>query len=74
MNMNKAAGAIALMIALGVGVDYSLFIVSRFRARLADGRDSRHAAIESLTTAGRAPRGPGSPTGPSPRCGPRRPS
>jgi RND superfamily putative drug exporter len=54
LNLNTATLAIALMIALGVGVDYSLFIVSRFRTRLAEGKDSKQAAAESVDTAGRA--------------------
>jgi putative drug exporter of the RND superfamily len=54
MNMNTATLAIALMIALGVGIDYSLFIVSRFRSLLADGREPRQAAAGSVSTSGRA--------------------
>jgi RND superfamily putative drug exporter len=54
MDANSATGAIALMIALGVGVDYSLFIVSRFRGLLAEGRDPKQAAAGSVNTSGRA--------------------
>jgi putative drug exporter of the RND superfamily len=54
MNMNTATLAIALMIALGVGIDYSLFIVSRFRSLLADGREPGQAAAGSVNTSGRA--------------------
>jgi len=54
MDLNSATEAIALMIALGVGVDYSLFIVSRFRALLAEGRDPDQAAVASVNTSGRA--------------------
>lgn len=54
MEMNSATGAIGLMIALGVGVDYSLFVVSRFRGLLAEGRDPRQAAAGSVNTSGRA--------------------
>ncbi|NUT21809.1 MAG: MMPL family transporter [Hamadaea sp.] len=54
LDVNSATEAIALMIALGVGVDYSLFIVSRFRALLAEGRDPKQAAIGSVNTSGRA--------------------
>ncbi len=42
------------MIGLGVGIDYALFIVTRFRQGLAEGRDPRHAATVSLATSGRA--------------------
>jgi RND superfamily putative drug exporter len=54
MDVNSATAAIALMIALGVGVDYSLFIVSRFRGLLAEGHDPRQAAVGSVNTSGRA--------------------
>jgi putative drug exporter of the RND superfamily len=54
MDVNSAIEAIALMIALGVGVDYSLFIVSRFRGLLAEGRDPKQAAAGSVNTSGRA--------------------
>jgi putative drug exporter of the RND superfamily len=54
LDVSSATEAIALMIALGVGVDYSLFIVSRFRALLAEGRDPVQAAVGSVNTSGRA--------------------
>lgn len=42
------------MIALGVGIDYSLFIVSRFRSLLAEGRTPASAAVGAVDTSGRA--------------------
>lgn len=54
MDVNTATEAIALMIALGVGVDYSLFIVSRFRSLLAEGRNQKEAAAGAVNTSGRA--------------------
>jgi RND superfamily putative drug exporter len=45
---------IALMIGLGVGIDYALFIVVRYRTGLHDGLDPETANILALTTAGRA--------------------
>ena len=54
LNENTATLAIALMIALGVGIDYSLFIVSRFRGLLAEGRKPDEAAAGSVNTSGRA--------------------
>lgn len=54
MAMNSATGAIALMIALGVGVDYSLFVVSRFRSLLAAGCAPKQAAAGAVNTSGRA--------------------
>src|SRR5215208_5880970 len=42
------------MIGLGVGIDYSLFIVTRFRQLLHEGLSPRDAAAEAGATAGRA--------------------
>ena len=42
------------MIGLGVGVDYALFILTRFRNGLDEGLDKREAAIAAVDTAGRA--------------------
>jgi RND superfamily putative drug exporter len=45
---------IAEMIGLGVGIDYALFIVTRYRSALHDGLAPEDAVALSLTTAGRA--------------------
>ena len=45
---------LATMIGLGVGIDYSLFIVTRFRQALHDGRPPIDAATTAAATAGRA--------------------
>ncbi|TML42594.1 MAG: MMPL family transporter [Actinobacteria bacterium] len=45
---------VALMIGLGVGIDYALFIVVRYRTGLHDGLDPEDANVLALTTAGRA--------------------
>ena len=42
------------MIGLGVGIDYALFILSRFRNALDEGLEPRPAAIAAVDTAGRA--------------------
>jgi RND superfamily putative drug exporter len=42
------------MIGLGVGIDYALFIVTRYRQGLGEGRDPRQATVVALSTAGRA--------------------
>jgi RND superfamily putative drug exporter len=44
---------VASMIGLGVGVDYALFIVTRFREALHSGRAPEDAAVLSMRTAGR---------------------
>jgi RND superfamily putative drug exporter len=46
--------SLAAMIGLGVGIDYALFIVTRFRAALHDGAESEDACATALTTSGRA--------------------
>lgn len=44
----------ATMIGLGVGIDYSLFILSRFRSEVAAGRSREEAVVETVTHAGKA--------------------
>jgi RND superfamily putative drug exporter len=44
---------VASMIGLGVGVDYALFILTRFRETLHQGRDPEDAAATAMSTAGR---------------------
>jgi len=41
------------MIGLAVGIDYSLFIVSRYREELRSGHDPRQAVTRTVQTAGR---------------------
>lgn len=45
---------IVSMVGLGVGIDYSLFIVTRFREEINHGRGPRDAAVRAIMTAGRA--------------------
>jgi RND superfamily putative drug exporter len=45
---------LAVMIGLGVGIDYALFIVTRFRENARAGMDVREATIAAMDTAGRA--------------------
>jgi RND superfamily putative drug exporter len=42
------------MIGLGVGIDYALFVVTRYRQGLFEGRDPRSAVGTALATSGRA--------------------
>jgi RND superfamily putative drug exporter len=45
---------LAMMIGIGVGIDYALFIVTRYRSALAEGREPRDAVELAGTTACRA--------------------
>src|SRR6266480_3063974 len=47
-------GNITTLFGLGLGVDYSLFMVSRFREELAHGRNVEEAVAITVATAGRA--------------------
>ena len=42
------------MIGLGVGIDYALFIVTRYRAALHDGLSVEESVVEAVDTSGRA--------------------
>ena len=53
-SMSNVAPELALMIGLGVGVDYSLFIVTRFREAYARLGDVEAAVTEAMDTSGRA--------------------
>ncbi|MQM24157.1 MMPL family transporter [Glycomyces albidus] len=50
MNVSESTGTLASMIGLAVGIDYALFILSRFRSELAkDGRvEDRQARAEAM--------------------------
>ena len=48
------ATQLASMIGLGVGIDYALFIVTRYRQGLAEGFEPEHAVVRAIDTAGRA--------------------
>ena len=48
------ANILGVMIGLGVGIDYALFIVTRYRENLHNGLDVRKATVLAIDTAGRA--------------------
>jgi putative drug exporter of the RND superfamily len=48
------APAVAGLLGIGVGIDYALLILSRFRTALAAGADRRAATVEAIETAGRS--------------------
>ena len=45
---------LAAMLGIGVGIDYALFIVTRYRQGLHDGLDPENATVLAIDTAGRA--------------------
>jgi putative drug exporter of the RND superfamily len=53
-DINTITPILVSMIGLGVGIDYSLFIVTRFRQLLHEGIPPREAAAEAGSSAGRA--------------------
>ncbi|WP_405928719.1 MMPL family transporter [Streptomyces griseus] len=54
MDLGSTTSILAMMIGLAVGIDYALFIVSRYRAELAEGREREEAAGRAVGTAGSA--------------------
>ena len=54
IDMNQYSVNIITLIGIGVSIDYSLFIVNRFREELANGRDIRTATAITTATAGKA--------------------
>ncbi|MDH6627891.1 RND superfamily putative drug exporter [Streptomyces sp. LBL] len=54
LDLGDTTSTLALMIGLAVGIDYALFIVSRYRSELAEGRDREEAVGRATGTAGSA--------------------
>ncbi|GAA2797018.1 MMPL family transporter [Streptomyces showdoensis] len=54
LDLGSTTSTLAMMIGLAVGIDYALFIVSRYRAELAEGREKEEAAGRAVGTAGSA--------------------
>jgi putative drug exporter of the RND superfamily len=48
------APAVAGLLGIGVGIDYALLVLTRFRATLNGGADVESAVVEALATAGRS--------------------
>jgi RND superfamily putative drug exporter len=48
------APAVAGLIGIGVGIDYALLVLTRFRFALSQGNDPRQAVVEAVSTAGRS--------------------
>jgi RND superfamily putative drug exporter len=54
ITMASFSSELSLLIGLGVGVDYALFIVTRYRQEIMRGATPEDAAVASLDTSGRA--------------------
>ncbi|MFL5962440.1 MAG: MMPL family transporter [Gaiellaceae bacterium] len=54
MNVASFSSELSLLIGLGVGVDYALFIVTRYRQGLQRGKEKEQAIIDAVDTSGRA--------------------
>ncbi|MEF3116867.1 MMPL family transporter [Streptomyces chrestomyceticus] len=54
LDLSSTTSTLAMMIGLAVGIDYALFIVSRYRSELAEGREREEAAGRAAGTAGSA--------------------
>ncbi|HUZ30468.1 MAG TPA: MMPL family transporter [Solirubrobacteraceae bacterium] len=53
-SLSNVSPQLALMIGLGVGVDYALFIVTRFKESFRRTGNVEHAVLEAMDTSGRA--------------------
>jgi putative drug exporter of the RND superfamily len=53
-DMSNVSPELALMIGLGVGIDYALFIVTRFRENYASFGEVERSVLEAMDTSGRA--------------------
>ncbi|HEV2777367.1 MAG TPA: MMPL family transporter [Solirubrobacteraceae bacterium] len=54
MDVPDFAPAVASMMAIGVGIDYALLVITRYRSALALGRTPQDAVAEAIATAGRS--------------------
>jgi uncharacterized membrane protein YdfJ with MMPL/SSD domain len=53
-SVSSTAPILATMLGLAVGIDYALFILSRYRHNIADGLEPKEAAAQAVATAGSA--------------------
>ncbi|MGW1869985.1 MMPL family transporter [Streptomyces mauvecolor] len=54
LGLSSTTSTLAMMIGLAVGIDYALFIISRYRSEIAEGRERTEAAGRAVGTAGSA--------------------
>jgi RND superfamily putative drug exporter len=54
VNVPDWTTAVSGLIGIGVGIDYALLVLTRFRSALNAGKDRHDAVVEAVTTAGRS--------------------
>ncbi|MEU7304778.1 MMPL family transporter [Streptomyces sp. NPDC007189] len=54
LGLSSTTTTLAMMIGLAVGIDYALFVISRYRSELTEGHERRDAAARAVGTAGTA--------------------
>src|SRR5918996_3756213 len=54
INVPDWTTAVSGLIGIGVGIDYALLVLTRFRSAMAHGKSTHDAIVESTTTAGRS--------------------
>jgi RND superfamily putative drug exporter len=54
IEVSETAPILATMLGLAVGIDYALFILTRYRSNLSEGMEGREAAAHATATAGSA--------------------
>ncbi|MFE2722727.1 MMPL family transporter [Kitasatospora sp. NPDC059327] len=54
LGLSTTTSTLAMMLGLAVGIDYAVFIVSRYRAELLEGHEPKEAAGRAVGTAGSA--------------------
>ena len=54
ISFGTVSPTLAVMMGLGVGIDYGLFLITRHRQQVMSGRDPRDAAASTVATSGRA--------------------
>ena len=54
ITIGSTAPTLAVMLGLAVGIDYSLFIINKYRTYLLDGYANKRAAAKAISTAGNA--------------------
>ncbi len=54
MDVSVSAVPVAGLVGLGVGIDYALFVVARYRENRSAGHDNRQALLDAMSTSGAA--------------------